>query len=416
MAKRITDTTIKALVIKDKEYTFTVEEGLQLRIRPKRSDKGTGTKAWQFKYRHPVTRKITKISMGTYPSLRLAAAKLEAAEYRKQIAEGIDPKRSKENKRIEELRKHNDSFLEVSTMWFDRKRKSVSSFHADRIWRTLEKYVFDHLGTLPVSDITRRDAIEMLRPLEKDGKLSTIKRICQSLNQIMEYAVASDVLQANPLTKMINAFEKHKVEHMATIRPEMLGKFLSRLEKNEKIQDKTKCLLLWQLHTIARPKEAARTRWKDIELQNKSWTIPAAEMKRGKEHKVPLTDEAIEILSKMRPQSEGKEFVFPGERNQNSHVSIFTANAALKRSLGFKGELVAHGLRAIASTALHEQGFDTLHIEACLSHADQNETRASYNRSNFFEQRKDIMRWWSEYIRTASEKHLNSQQITDTTL
>lgn len=139
-------------------------------------------------------------------------------------------------------------------------------------------------------------------------------------------------------------------------------------------------------------------------------------MKRGKEHKVPLTDEAIEILSKMRPQSEGKEFVFPGERNPNSHVSIFTANAALKRSLGFKGELVAHGLRAIASTALHEQGFDTLHIEACLSHADQNETRASYNRSNFFEQRKDIMRWWSEYIRTASEKHLNSQPISDTTL
>ncbi|HHF3100570.1 tyrosine-type recombinase/integrase [Vibrio sp. YT-17] len=416
MAKRITDTSIKALVIKEKEYTFTVEEGLQLRIRPKRSDKGIGTKAWQFKYRHPVTRKITKIPMGTYPSLRLAAAKLEAAEYRKQIAEGIDPKRFKEDKRIEELRKHNDSFLEVSTMWFDRKRKSVSSFHAERIWRTLEKYVFDNLGPLPVSDITRRDAIEMLRPLEKDGKLSTIKRICQSLNQIMEFAVASDVLQANPLTKMINAFEKHKVEHMATIRPEMLGKFLSRLEKNEKIQDKTKCLLLWQLHTIARPKEAARTRWKDIELQNKSWTIPAAEMKRGKEHKVPLTDEAIEILSKMRPQSEGKEFVFPGERNPNSHVSIFTANAALKRSLGFKGELVAHGLRAIASTALHEQGFDTLHIEACLSHADQNETRASYNRSNFFEQRKDIMRWWSEYIRTASEKHLNSQPISDTTL
>ncbi|MEG3696848.1 integrase arm-type DNA-binding domain-containing protein, partial [Vibrio coralliirubri] len=146
MAKRITDTSIKALVIKDKEYTYTVEEGLQLRIRPKRSSAGTGTKAWQFKYRHPVTRKVTKISMGTYPSLRLAAAKLEAAEYRKQIAEGLDPKRLKEDKRIEELRKHNDNFLAVATMWFERKRKSVSPFHAERTWRTLEKYVFDHLG------------------------------------------------------------------------------------------------------------------------------------------------------------------------------------------------------------------------------------------------------------------------------
>lgn len=405
MAKRITDTTIKALVIKDKEYTFTVEEGLQLRIRPKRSDKGIGTKAWQFKYRHPVTRKITKISMGTYPSLRLAAAKLEAAEYRKQIAEGIDPKRFKEDKRIEELRKHNDSFLEVSTMWFDRKRKSVSAFHAERIWRTLEKYVFDNLGPLPVSDITRRDAIEMLRPIEKDGKLSTIKRICQSLNQIMEYAVASDVINANPLTKMINSFEKHKVENMPTIRPELLGEFMTRLRQNENIQDKTKLLLLWQLHTISRPKEAARTRWKDIDFHKQCWTIPAEEMKRRQEHRVPLTKQAIDILEKIKVQSSGKEFVFPNERNSDSHVSVYTANAALKRSLGFKDELVAHGLRAIASTTLHEQGFDTLHIEACLSHMDKNVTRASYNRSDFFEQRKEIMRWWSEFIMEASNNH-----------
>nr|WP_241214462.1 integrase arm-type DNA-binding domain-containing protein [Vibrio alfacsensis] len=92
MAKRITDATIKALEIRDKEYTFTVDENLQLRLRPKRSSKGKGTKAWQFKYRHPVTRKITKISMGTYPSLRLAAAKLEAAEYRKQMAEAYRSK------------------------------------------------------------------------------------------------------------------------------------------------------------------------------------------------------------------------------------------------------------------------------------------------------------------------------------
>ncbi|ENK0809917.1 tyrosine-type recombinase/integrase, partial [Vibrio fluvialis] len=128
------------------------------------------------------------------------------------------------------------------------------------------------------------------------------------------------------------------------------------------------------------------------------YTIPAEEMKRRREHRVPLTKQAINILEKIKAQSGGKEFVFPSGRNPDSHVSVYTANAALKRSLGFKGELVAHGLRAIASTALHEQGFDTLHIEACLSHMDKNVTRASYNRSDFFEQRKEIMRWWSEFI------------------
>ena len=398
MAKRVTDVKIRNLDIRDKEYTFTVEENLQLRVRPKRSVKGAGTKAWQFKYRHPVTKKITKISMGTYPSLGLATAKMEAADYRKQLATGIDPKQAKEKSRIEKLRAHNDSFLAISTEWFEKKSKTVSEFHAKRIWRSLEKYVFEHIGSLPVKNITRRIAIDILRPLEKAGKLSTIKRICQSLNQIMEYAVANDSIAANPLTKMINAFERHKVEHMPTIRPELLHELLSRLSSNNKIQNKTKLLLLWQLHTMVRPKEAARTKWEDIDFDKCCWTIPAKEMKRRREHRVPLTPEALQILEELKPYSAHKEFVFPGERNPDSHASVYTANAALKRSLSFKGELVAHGLRAIASTALHEHGFNTLYIEACLSHVDQNDTRASYNRSDFFEQRKGIMRWWSEYI------------------
>jgi integrase len=403
----IRDVHIKNAEIKDKEYTLTIGDGLQLRIRPSRSESGPGTKAWQFKYRHPVTKKITKIPMGTYPALTLASARQMATEYRRQIAEGIDPKRTKAEQQKDNERKHSDTFEAIAQEWFERKRKGVSERHSERIWRTLEKYVLNSLGPYPIGEITRRDAIHVLRPLEKAGKLSTIKRICQSLNQIMEFAVASDMLRANPLTKMINAFEKHEVEHMATIRPELLGEFLSRLQRNKNLQDKTKYLLLWQLHTITRPKEAARTRWKDIDLDKMTWTIPASEMKRKREHRVPLTEEAIEILMKIRPQSIGKEFVFPGERDQDSHASVFTANAALKRSLGFKGELVAHGLRAIASTALHEKGFDTLLIEACLSHTDQNETRASYNRSDFFKQRKEIMRWWSEYIIESSSNYIS---------
>ncbi|WP_236688285.1 tyrosine-type recombinase/integrase [Photobacterium kishitanii] len=126
-----------------------------------------------------------------------------------------------------------------------------------------------------------------------------------------------------------------------------------------------------------------------MDLENRVWTIPAENMKRRKAHRIPLTPQAIEILDQIRPQSEQFDYVFPGERDTNSHVSLFTANAAIKRSL----ELVAHGLRSVASTALHEQGFDSLLIEACLSHADQNEVRASYNRSDYLEQRKEIMSW-----------------------
>ncbi|WP_454442973.1 tyrosine-type recombinase/integrase [Vibrio bathopelagicus] len=111
----------------------------------------------------------------------------------------------------------------------------MSQEHAERVWRTLEKYVLPKLQDTPIENITRRDAIDILCPLEQRQKLSTIKRLCQSLNQIMEYAVDCDIISANPLTRMIKAFETHKVEHMTTIRPEMLNELLSQLESNQRI-------------------------------------------------------------------------------------------------------------------------------------------------------------------------------------
>ena len=394
---RLSDKEIKNAEIKGKEYILSDGNGLNIRIRP------NGTKSWQFRYSDPVTRKVKKLSLGSYPTLKLSDARKIAQEHRNQVANGVDPKQHIEQLKREAIRQEANTFLAVSEQWFQRKQKTISPAHAERVWRTLEMYFFPQLGNVPIDTITRRNAIEILRPLEKAKKLSTIKRICQSLNQVMEYGVDSGIINANPLTRMINAFEKHEVEHMPTIRPEMLNKLLKQLETNNNIRHKTKLLILWQLHTMARPKEVARTRWKDINIENKCWIIPATEMKRKKEHRIPLSNEAIEILSQVRCQSEGHEFIFPSERNPHSHISVYTANAALKRSLGYKNELVAHGLRSVASTALHEQGFDTLHIEACLSHSDQNETRASYNRSDFFEQKKEIMSWWSEFVSTTNK-------------
>ncbi|MDA9557133.1 tyrosine-type recombinase/integrase [Vibrio sp.] len=391
----LSDKEIKNVEIKDKEYILADGNGLNIRIRP------NGTKSWQFRYSDPVTKKVTKIALGTYPNLKLANARKLANEHRNQVTLGFDPKQKIEEERQSALRKQSSTFILIAEQWFNKKQKQVSDKHAERIWRTLELYILPKLGKSPIGEITRRDVIQVLRPLEQQQKLSTIKRICQTMNQIMEFGVDCDLLGANPLTRMINAFEKHEVEHMPSIRPELLHEFLNRLHLNSRMQNKTKYLLLWQLHTMVRPKEAARTRWKDIDFDKQVWVIPASEMKRKREHRVPLTEQALELLNLMKPYSDGEEFVFPGGREAGGHISTFTANAAIKRSLGFKDKLVAHGLRAIASTALHEQEFDTLHIEACLSHLDQNATRASYNRSDFFEQRKIIMGWWSQFIITS---------------
>jgi integrase len=279
----------------------------------------------------------------------------------------------------------------------------VTAHHAAREWRTLELYIFPKLKDTPLESITAIDTIEILRPLESDGKHSTIKRICQSLNQIMDYSVNHGFINANPLAKIIKVFTKNTVEHMATIRPEELPDFLTAVNNSQTIQDKTKLLILWQLHTMTRSKEAAGTKWADINVEEAVWVIPAEEMKRRRAHRVPLTPATLAILEQMKPLSGHHEYVFPSERNEKGHASTYTVNAAIKRSLGYKDKLVAHGLRSVASTALHEEGYDSLLVEACLAHADENETRAAYNRSDYLEQRRPIMGWWSEFIEQASK-------------
>ncbi|WP_299085399.1 tyrosine-type recombinase/integrase [uncultured Paraglaciecola sp.] len=393
---RLTDRKIKSIVATGKEQTFSDGNCLVLRVR------ANGTKSWRFKY--TVNKKVTKLSLGAYPAVALAEARSVAVNYLQLLAKGIDPKEYESTKKLEANRKLANTFLAAAELWFERKQPTVTAHHAAREWRTLEMYIFPKMKDIPLESITAIDTIEILRPLETDGKHSTIKRICQSLNQIMDYSVNHGFINANPLAKIIKVFTKNTVEHMATIRPEELPDFLTALNNSRTIQDKTKLLILWQLHTMTRSKEAAGTKWADINIEDAVWVIPAEEMKRRRSHRVPLTPATLAILNQMKPLSGHHEYVFPSERNEKSHASTYTVNAAIKRSLGYKGKLVAHGLRSVASTALHEKGYDSLLVEACLAHADENETRAAYNRSDYLEQRRPIMGWWSEFVEQANLK------------
>lgn len=160
----------------------------------------------------------------------------------------------------------------------------------------------------------------------------------------------------------------------------------------------TRCLIEWQLLTLVRPSEAAGTRWAEIDLNTKLWTIPAERMKSKREHIVPLSPQALVILEVMEPISAHREHVFPSRNNPKKAMNSQTANAALKR-IGYGGRLVAHGLRAIASTAMNEANFNPDVIEAALAHADKNEVRRAYNRSTYLAQRKDLINWWGSFVK-----------------
>ncbi|WP_373937683.1 integrase domain-containing protein [Vibrio kanaloae] len=396
---KITDVKLKNAKPKTGEYIISIGDGLQLRVLP------NGTKSWRMIYKSPETGKQTKMTLGTYPVLGLADAKEINFDYRKLIAKGTDPKTKKAQEKEVQKSLTEYTFVNIATEWFQLKKTEVTLNYADDIWRSLERNIFPTLAQTPISHITAPMAIELLRPIEAKGNLETIKRLCQRMNEIMGYAVNSGIIHANPLTNIKAVFQKPEKQHMKVIDPKELPE-LMRAIANANIKKTTRCLLEWQLHTMTRPAEASNARWDELDLENNVWIIPAERMKKRKEHRIPLTSQMLALLDTIKTISGHREFIFPSDKDPKKPCHSQTANAALKR-MGFAGRLVSHGLRALASTTLNEQGFNPDEIEACLAHVDKNEVRRAYNRTDYLERRRKVMDWWGEHIEQASYGNLS---------
>ncbi|RZF80528.1 DUF4102 domain-containing protein [Pseudoalteromonas sp. CO325X] len=397
--KPLNDTQLKNIKPTDKVQSLADGYGLYFSVAP------NSTKSWQFKYQKPYTKKRTNISFGKYPEVTLAQARKKRDEARALLAENIDPKEQRERHYEQETRRRENTLIKVAELWFDVHKSKVTPGYAKNVWSSLQLHIFPTLGEHPIDAIDAQQAIKVIKPIEAKGNLETVKRLCQRLNDIMTFAVNTGYIKHNPLAGIRAAFTSPKKESMKTIKEDELPEFMSALQ-NASIKNTTRCLIAWQLHTMTRPNEAAKTTWEEIDFEKQIWTIPAERMKTRKEHRIPLSPQAVRILEKMRTISGNREHVFPADRNPRTHANLQTANAAIKR-MGFHGRLVAHGLRALASTILNDhQQFDYLLIEAALAHQDKNEVRAAYNRADYLEKRREMMCWWSDFITRAQIKSL----------
>ena len=405
LTKPLTNTEVKQAKPKDKQYKLTDGGGLLLRV------KSNGFKTWVFDYYKPHTKSRTSIGFGTYPEVSLAEARKKRVAARELLAKSIDPKEHKDDKHREQLLAASHTLKSVTTDWFAIKKTTIAEVTAKSLWRKFENHVFPKLGHRPIDKILAPEAIEALKPLAAKGNLETTGKIIGHLNNVMNHAVNTGILHHNPLSGIRSAFQTPKATHMATIRPNELGKLMSDISYAS-IKLVTRCLLEWQLHTMTRPSESAKAKWSEIDFDNNLWIIPAERMKMRLEHKVPLTPQTIEILARLKPITGDRTHIFPSYIDNRKHCNVESANKALSR-MGYKNKLVAHGLRALASTTLNEQGHDPDVIEAALSHVDKNEVRRAYNRAEYLERRRVLMCWWSQHIENAATGKLdNKDDIT----
>ena len=391
---RLTNTLVKQSKVKEKEYNLADGDGLYLRVRP------SGTRSWLFNYSQPFNKQRTNLSLGKYPNLSLADARSEAQAFKNLLAKHVDPKTYVIEQARNERIAHLTTFEVVANKWLALKRGNISASYYKKITSRLQLHVYKKLGKTPLHKVNAVDTIEILKPLAKEGKLETIDNICGWINEIMVYAVNTGLIFSNPLSGIRKAFNAPKTVNLPTLKPEELPELMLTLE-NSSVKPLTKYLIQWQLHTMVRPGEAAGTLWDEINIEKALWTIPAERMKKSRSHVVPLSSQMMDLLENLKPLRGYRGFIFPADRNPNTPINSQTANMALKR-MGFKGRLVSHGLRALASTTLNEQGFNPDVIEAALAHVDQNTIRATYNRAEYIEQRREMMQWWSDCIEQAS--------------
>ncbi len=399
ITKPLTATEVKNAKPKEKEYRLSDGQGLQLRVLP------SGSKQWQLNYYRPTNGKRANFNLGRFPDVNLAQARKNSLLAKELIAQGIDPQEDQKKKQQDYKEIHEHTFVNVAKEWFEIKKDSVTSDYASDILRSLELHIFPHLADTPVKNITAPLVIELLKPIEAKGSLETVKRLSQRLNEVMNFATNCGLIQANPLTGIKAAFKKPKKENMAALKPAELPELMGAIA-NASIKRTTRCLLEWQLHTMTRPAEASGAKWCEVDIDEKVWTIPAERMKKRREHRIPLTEQAIELLDVMKPISGHREFIFPSDRDPKKPCNSQTANMALKR-MGFAGRLVSHGLRSLASTTLNEQGFEADLIEAALAHVDDNQVRSAYNRTDYLERRIPMMCWWSGHIGEAAKGSLS---------
>ncbi|MBX8619216.1 integrase domain-containing protein [Pseudomonas atacamensis] len=402
-ATRLSELKIKSAKPSEKDYVLFDGGGLQMRVR------SNGSKLWNFNYRHPVTKKRINMGLGTFPEVSLALARKGSIAAREILAQGLDPKETRNAVLQAKQAETEHTFQNVATSWYELKKDAVTPAYAEDIWRSLTLHVFPDLGTTPISAISAPHVINLLRPLETKGSLETVKRLSQRLNEIMTYGVNSGLIHANPLSGIRSVFKKPKKKNMAALAPDELKELMVAIA-NASIKRTTRCLIEWQLNTMTRPAEAATTRWADIDFEKKIWTIPAERMKKRLIHIVPLTDQALALLEAIKPYSGHREYVFPADRDPRTHCNSQTANMALKR-MGFEGRLVSHGMRSMASTILNEHGWDPEMIEVALAHVDKNEVRSAYNRAEYIERRRPMMKWWSEHIQEAATGNLSISAI-----
>lgn len=266
--------------------------------------------------------------------------------------------------------------------------------HAEKIMRQLERDVFPHIGIVPVAEVTAPVLLEVVNQVLERGAVESAKKLQQRISSILSYAAVRKLVMHNEAANLKGELPTAERRHNPYLKPEQIRPFLAALEHDES-GEVIKLAILFTLHTLARTGETRFARWEEFDMGARLWHVPAERMKMGRAHTVPLSNQALALLERLKLHSQRGYLFVP--LNQGKPISENGMLQALYR-MGYKGKLTIHGLRATGSTILNTSGWRGEVIESALAHSEKDLIRAAYNHSDYLEERRELMQWWSDYL------------------
>lgn len=385
----LSEVKIRRAKPKEKAYRIWDGKGLYLEITP------TGGKSWKYKYRF--NHKEKRLGLGRYPEVGLKEAREKLFEERRLLAAGVDPSQHRKARKEADILRSANSLEVIAREWFNRYSQNWAVSHSKTVLRRLERDIFPWIGDRAISEITAPELLAVIRQVEGRGALETAHRELNICGQIFRYAIATGRAERDPSGDLRGALPPVKSKHLAAItEPQRVGELMRMIDGYQGSLI-VQCALKLAPLVFVRPGELRHACWKDIDLFKSEWRFTVSKTKT--EHIVPLSDQAITILKEINPLTGRGEWVFPSGRTRERPMSENAILAAL-RSLGVtKQEMSGHGFRAMARTLLDEElKVRPDLIEHQLAHAVKDPLGRAYNRTQFLEERHQMMQQWADYL------------------
>lgn len=390
----------KTVATKQRPGLYCDGGGLYLQLAP------SGSKTWIFRYRSPLTQKLRDMGLGPVHSVGLPDAREKATAQRSLLSSGMDPIQARDEqmqRKATEAAKA-VTFSQCAASYIESHRPGFrNEKHGDQWESTIKTYCEPVIGSLPVQDVDTGLVLKILEPIWST-KPETASRLRGRIENILDWAKARGYRSGeNParwrghLNQLLPTLaKKSRVTHHKAMPFSEVGGFVSKLRKLSGTS--ARCLEFVCL-TVSRTNEAIKATPEEFDLDNATWTVPASRMKAGREHRVPLSPHAVEIVREMLDLK--GEYLFPGAKRDKPISNMAMLNL-LDR---MKVSVTVHGFRSsFRDWAAERTAFPHEVCEMALAHTIPNAAEAAYRRGDLFEKRRGLMKAWADYFDTPQQE------------